>query len=117
MTGSNLIYHMCRAEEWQQAQTTGFYTGSSQDKADGFIHFSSAAQVVDSAARHRAGQTGLLLLAVEVDQVAGHLKWELSGRGQMFPHLYGDLPVASVKWAKPLPLGPDGLHLFPSLKT
>lgn len=110
------IYHMCRRDEWQAAQATGHYGGSSQDVADGFIHFSTAAQVVESAARHRAGQTDLLLLAVDSDDVAPILKWEPSRRGLMFPHLYGPLPVA-VATVMDLPLDLDsGLHRFPPLK-
>ena len=61
-----LIYHMCKCEEWQAA-AAGAYGGSSQDRADGFIHFSTAGQIVESAAKHRAGQDGLLLLTVNAD--------------------------------------------------
>jgi len=110
------IYHMCRAEEWQAAQQTGFYPGSSQDVADGFIHFSTAEQVVESAARHRAGQSGLLLLVADADRLGDALRWEASRRGMLFPHLYGPLPVTAVTAVHDLPLGPDGLHRFPSLE-
>lgn len=108
-----LIYHMCRADEWTEAQKTGFYGGSSQDQADGFIHFSTAAQVRESAARHRAGQDGLMLLAVKTEPLGDALKWEASRRGALFPHLYGPLAVNAVATAKPLPLGDDGVHRFP----
>lgn len=111
-----LIYHMCRAEEWQAAQASGFYPGSSQDVADGFIHFSTAEQVVESAAKHRAGQAGLLLLAVEAAALGDALKWEPSRGGQLFPHLYGPLPTGAVRSARELPLGADGLHLFPAFE-
>lgn len=107
------IYHICRAEEWQAAQATGSYPGSSQDKADGFMHFSGAAQIVESAAKHRAGQTGLLLLAVDPDNLGADLKWEPSRGGQLFPHLYGALAVSAVTSVHELPLGADGLHVFP----
>ena len=108
-----LIYHMCRADEWAEAQGTGFYGGSSQDQADGFIHFSTAAQVRESAAKHRAGQDGLVLLAVKTVLLGDALKWEASRGGALFPHLYGPLSVDAVASAKPLPLGDDGLHQFP----
>jgi len=108
-----IIYHMCRAEEWQQAVAAGSYPGSSQDAADGFIHFSTAAQVVESAAKHRAGQDGLVLLTVDGDALGEDLWWEPSRGGQLFPHLYAALPVPAVLRADPLPLGPDGRHLFP----
>lgn len=110
---NDTLYHMCRTEEWRAAQGSGLYCGSSQDAADGFIHFSTAAQIVESAARHRAGQDGLLLLAVPAAALGAALKWEPARGGQLFPHLYGPLPVAAVRWARALPLGADGRHLFP----
>lgn len=112
------IYHMCRHDEWDAARAAGSYPGSSQDVADGFIHFSTADQVVESAARHRAGQDGLVLLAVDAAVLGGALKWEASRSGQLFPHLYGPLPVTAVRWAKPLPLDPaTGRHVFPPLEA
>lgn len=113
MTSDDRIYHMCRREEWQAAQAAGRYAGSSQDKADGFIHFSTAAQIVGSAARHRAGQSGLVLLEVEARGLGPALRWEASRGGALFPHLYGELPVAAVSRVADLPLGPDGRHIFP----
>ena len=107
---------MCRAEEWQAALARGRYDGSSQDQADGFIHFSTAAQIVESAAKHRAGQTGLVLLTVDADKLGAALKWEPSRGGALFPHLYGPLPPAAVLSADDLPLGPDGRHRFPPLQ-
>lgn len=108
-----LIYHMCRQAEWQAAQAGGSYPGSSQDRADGFIHFSTAAQIVESAARHRAGQDGLILIEVEAARLGPALKWEASRGGQLFPHLYGALAVAAVSRVADLRLGADGLHVFP----
>lgn len=108
------IFHMCRADEWQQAQAAGRYEGSSQDKADGFIHFSTALQLPESAARHRTGQTGLLLLTVDAAACGDALKWEASRGGQLFPHLYGALLPAAVIRVDPLPLGADGLHVMPA---
>lgn len=109
-----IIYHMCRAEEWRTAAAAGSYRGSSQDKADGFIHFSTAAQIVESAARHRAGQDGLVLVAVEAARLGAALRWEPSRGGALFPHLYGALPLDAVRSVEPLPLGPDGRHRFPA---
>ena len=108
-----MIYHMCKAEEWEAARACGGYNGSSQDIADGFIHFSTATQIVASAAKHRAGQDGLILLGVEENALGDMLKWESSHGGDLFPHLYGQLPLESVCTIDPLPLGPDGLHVFP----
>lgn len=109
-----IIFHMCRADEWDRAVAAGAYGGSSQDAADGFIHFSTAAQLAGSAAKHRAGQTGLLLLTVDAPVLGDALRWEPARGGQLFPHLYGALPVAAVTRVDPLPLGADGLHVFPA---
>jgi len=111
---SETIYHMCREDEWGSAQESGTYHGSSQDAADGFIHFSTALQVRASAAKHRAGQTGLVLLTVDPGPLGDTLKWEPSRGGDLFPHLYGPLPVSAVIGVDPLPLGEDGLHDFPA---
>jgi uncharacterized protein (DUF952 family) len=109
------VYHMCRKDEWRAAQASGSYFGSSQDVADGFIHLSTGEQIVGSAAKHRAGQKDLLLLAINPDALGDALKWEPSRGGALFPHLYGPLPLTSVKHVHDLPLGPQGLHLFPAL--
>ena len=109
------IFHICRAEEWRLAEHAGFYAGSSQDAADGFIHFSTEAQVIASAAKHRAGQSGLVLLSVEADALGAALKWEPSRGGALFPHLYGPLPLSAVQRVDPLPLDAQGQHLFPVL--
>jgi len=113
--GKPLIYHMCRAEEWARAAASGSYAGSSQDAADGFIHFSTAAQLPESAARHRTGQEGLVLLAVDPERLGAALRWEASRGGELFPHLYGALPAAAVLRAEPMPLGADGRHILPAL--
>ena len=114
MTG--LIYHMCRADEWAAAVESGTYRGSSQDLADGFIHFSTAAQIIESARRHRAGQDGLFLLAVDADRLGDRVKWEPSRGGDLFPHLYGPFDPAESASVRPLPLGADGVHIFPELE-
>ncbi len=107
------IYHMCRHDEWTAAQASGSYAGSSQDKADGFIHFSTAIQIVASAAKHRAGQDDLVLIEVPAESLGAALKWEVSRGGASFPHLYGTLAVSHVARHAPLRLGPDGRHAVP----
>lgn len=109
-----VIYHICRREEWQAAMAGGVYRGSSQDAADGFIHFSTATQVAASAARHRAGQSGLVLIACAAGRLGAALRWEPSRDGQLFPHLYGTLPAAAVLRVHDLPLE-NGSHRFPPL--
>lgn len=111
--GNQTIYHMCTRAEWQAAEAEGLYPGSSQDAADGFIHFSARDQVAVSAAKHRAGQDGLVLLSVDARALGDALKWEPSRGGALFPHLYGPLPVAAVNKVDDLPLGADGHHVFP----
>ena len=107
------IYHMCTLSEWRTAEAEGVYNGSSQDASDGFIHFSTAAQVATSAAKHRAGQTGLVLLSVDPAFLGDALKWEQARGGDLFPHFHGPLPVSVVSAADDLPLGADGRHVFP----
>jgi uncharacterized protein (DUF952 family) len=108
----SLIYHVCRRDELEAARASGGYGGSSQDRADGFIHFSNAAQVVASVARHRAGQDGLVIVEVDALQLGPALRWEPSRGGALFPHLYGALPFAAITRVADLPLGPAG-HAFP----
>ena len=109
-----LIYHICKRAEWQAAQKRDAYEGSSQDQADGFLHFSSGEQVRKSAAKHRRGQSDLILLTVASSALGADLKWEASRGGALFPHLYGPLPLEAVKQAEELPLGEDGQHVFPA---
>ena len=110
-----MIYHMCRAEEWSAAVKAGVYHGSSQDLADGFIHFSTAEQIAESARRHRSGQDGLVLIAVDASLLGERLHWEPSRGGDLFPHLYGTLNPDESANVWRLTLGPDGHHIFPPL--
>jgi len=87
--------------------------GAPVDIADGFVHFSTAAQAAETAARHFAGEDGLMLLAVEADTLGDALKWEPSRGGALFPHLYRALRLGDVAWAQPLPLV-NGAHVFPA---
>jgi uncharacterized protein (DUF952 family) len=107
-----LIYHMCLRPEWELAVHSGVYSGSSQDRADGFIHFSTAAQLPQSARRHRSGQKDLVLLAVDAQALGEALRWEPSRGGALFPHLYGALPVSAVRSVADLALGADGVPLI-----
>jgi uncharacterized protein (DUF952 family) len=106
------IYKICPAALWRQAQEAGVFAGAPVDLADGFIHFSTAAQVAETAARHFAGQGDLLLLTVDGQALGPALRWEASRGGALFPHLYAPLPLAAVIHAAPLPLGADGRHVF-----
>jgi uncharacterized protein (DUF952 family) len=110
------IYKICSAELWRDAQQAGRFRGAPLDLADGFIHFSSAAQVAETAAKHFAGAAGQVLVAVDGGLLGEALKWEPSRGGDLFPHLYGGLSLDAVKWARPLRLGADGRHVFPELE-
>jgi uncharacterized protein (DUF952 family) len=112
---TQLIYHMCPFDTWAAALAAGAYHGTPQDEADGFIHFSTGEQIAESARKHRAGQDGLVLVAVDVERLGDRLKWEKARGGDLFPHLYGPLDPAESASVRPLPLGPDGNHVFPEL--
>lgn len=107
------IYKICRAAEWDAAARAGAFRGSAVDLQDGYIHFSAAEQAAETAAKHFAGQTDLVLVAVDGDAL--DLKWEPSRGGQLFPHLYAELPVSAALWVKPLPLDVEGRHVLPGL--
>lgn len=110
------IYHLASADDWRVAEAAGRYDGSPDDLRDGFIHFSTAAQVARSAAKFRAGHPNLLLLWVDADILGAALRWERSGSGDTYPHLYAPLSPAAVRRVDPLPLGSDGRHAFPPLE-
>ena len=109
------VYEICDAALWREAERRGVFESAAVDLVDGFIHFSTADQVAETAARHFAGKRDLLLVAVDADALGGALRWEPSRGGALFPHLYGSLPLGTVHWVKPLPLGEGGRHLFPPL--
>jgi uncharacterized protein (DUF952 family) len=108
-----LIYKICPRALWREAEAAGRFTGAPVDRQDGFIHFSTAAQVAETAARHFAGQSDLLLIAVAAEALGDGLRYEPSRGGDLFPHLYGALPLDAVRSVEPLPLGADGRHVFP----
>ena len=107
-----LIYKIFRASEWDALRHDGSTAGAPIDLADGYIHFSTAEQVAETAAKHFAGVTGLVLLAVEDGVLGEHLRWEPSRGGALFPHLYRPLLMTDVLWHAPLPLHGDA-HVFP----
>lgn len=111
-----LIYTLVRVADWRAAEQSGAYHGSADDRRDGFLHFSTPAQLRASAAKHRAGITDLLMVEVAAAALGEALKWEPASGGSrpgLFPHLYGALPLSAVAQVVPLPLGADGLHQFP----
>ena len=110
---TSVIYKIVSAGEWRTAEAAGWFDGAAIDRDDGFIHFSTAVQVRETAARHFAGISDLLLVAVDASTLP--IAWEPSRGGALFPHLYQPLPTTAALWIRPLELGPDGEHLFPPL--
>ncbi|MCO5732927.1 DUF952 domain-containing protein [Rhizobium sp. SSA_523] len=112
---SIVLYKIVPEDLWQPARQAGIFYGAPVDVSDGFIHFSTAAQLAETARRHFAGQDGLLLVAVAQERLGDALRFEVSRGGDLFPHLFAPLPLSAVLWEKPLPLGADGQHVFPEL--
>ena len=90
----------------------GRYDGSPIDRADGYIHMSSADQLAETARRHYAGRSGLVLLAVKTDPLGEALVWEPSRGGDLFPHLYGSLPINAVDGVRALGVSDEGIMRF-----
>lgn len=110
-----VIYKIAGRQEWAAAEAAGRFDGAAVDLADGYIHFSTAGQVAETAARHFAGRDDLVLVAVDTAAIAAALKYEPSRGGALFPHLYGPLPLTAVRAVNALPLGADGRHDFSGL--
>ena len=110
------IYKICSSGAWRDAAQAGLFRGAGVDARDGFIHFSTAAQLAETAAKHFAGATDQVLVAVDVAALGAALKWEPSRGGDLFPHLYAPLSLGAVKWVVPLSLGADSRHVFPELE-
>lgn len=91
-----LIYKLLGADEWAQARQAGEFRGSGIDLADGYVHLSTADQVVETAQRHFDGRRGLVMLAVDTDRLGDDLRWEPSRGGEDFPHLYACMPLGAV---------------------
>jgi uncharacterized protein (DUF952 family) len=111
------IYKICTAREWADAVRLGHYAGSAVDAKDGFIHFSTARQVAETARRHFTGQSGLVLVTVDAALLQADLKWEASRGGDLFPHLYAPLPTDAATDVRPLPLGDDGTPVLPEFQS
>lgn len=107
-----VIYKIATVAQWRAAEASGVFEGAPIDVADGYIHFSTGAQVAETLAKHFAGQADLLLVSVESDSLGAALRWEVSRGGELFPHLYATLPVSSVIAVREIPVGLDGRHVL-----
>ena len=110
------IYKICPASAWREAERQGVYRGSADDARDGFIHFSAASQVAETASKHFFGQTGLFLIEVDADVLGDALRWEPSRNSELFPHLYGELYLGAVTGVLNMHARSDGYHDIPELK-
>ena len=108
-----LIFKIFRADEWAALRRDRETTGAPIDVADGYIHFSTASQAAETAAKHFAGEDNLFLIAVDTEQAGEALQWEVSRGDALFPHLYRKMHLDDVAWAQPLPLV-EGKHDFPA---
>jgi uncharacterized protein (DUF952 family) len=113
----NTIYKICQQVLWRAAESEGLFRGAPVDTRDGFIHFSTSAQLGETAAKHFAGVSDLIVIAVDAEALGGQLKWEPSRGGDLFPHLYGSLPLSAVRWVRPLPDEIDGRRALPELPS
>jgi uncharacterized protein (DUF952 family) len=111
------IYKICPASAWREAERRGAFKGSADDLRDGFIHFSSRAQVAETARRHFSGQAGLFLIAIDADALGDSLRWEPSRNDELFPHLYGELDLGAVTAVLELRTRSDGSHDIPELNS
>jgi uncharacterized protein (DUF952 family) len=109
------IYKICPASAWREAERQGVYRGSADDIRDGFIHFSLASQVAETARKHFLGQTGLFLIEIDADALGEALRWEPSRSDELFPHLYGELDLGAVIGVLDLRARSDGSHDIPEL--
>jgi uncharacterized protein (DUF952 family) len=111
------IYKISPASAWREAEREGVFRGSEHDKRDGFVHFSTASQVAETARKHFFGQTGLFLIAVDADALGDALRWEPSRNDELFPHLYGELDLGAVTAILDLRARSDGYHDVPELDS
>ncbi|MDB4533867.1 DUF952 domain-containing protein [Vicingaceae bacterium] len=110
---SKKIYKIVDREVWDEAKEQGSFKGAGIDLIDQYIHFSTAQQVAETAAKHFVGQANLLLVEVDTKSLGPDLKWETSRGGSLFPHLYADLPMSAVSHVAELPIDDNGIHIFP----
>lgn len=115
MPPQNVVYKICSRKEWESAVSEGEYPGAPIDLKDGFIHFSNGQQVRETAAKHFAGVSGLVLVSFDATQFGDALRWEVSRGGDEFPHLYGPLSTAKALDVQDLPIDDDGVHVFPEV--
>jgi len=113
MATDPLIYKISPREDWEQARSAGIFTGAPIDLADGYIHFSTRAQVAETAAKHFTAKKDLILAAIDTTTLGDALKFEVSRNNDQFPHLYAELSMDSVVWSRPILLDENNIHILP----
>jgi uncharacterized protein (DUF952 family) len=108
MAEPQFIYKVASRSAFAAARPSGAFRGMPVDEADGYMHFSTAAQLPETLRRHFAGEADLVLLAVPAEAVGAGLRWEPSRGGELFPHLYAPLDLEAVAWWAPLAVAADG---------
>jgi uncharacterized protein (DUF952 family) len=104
------VYKIATADAWRAATLVGYFAGSADDLRDGYVHLSARHQLRSTLEKHFRGEHDLVLIAYETDALGPALRWETSRGGDLFPHLYGHLPVSQSLWQRPLTPGSDGIH-------
>ena len=108
-----LIYKIFLRVEWDAFRLAGETAGAPVDLADGFVHFSAAPQLAETAAKYFAEVSDLVLVACDTDRLGPALKWEASRGGDLFPHLFAKLPMSAVSNMTPLDVPADGRVKLP----
>lgn len=108
-----VIFKILTLEQWESFRAARKFLGAPVDLADGFIHFSTQQQVIETAEKHFGEFDELILAAVVVEPMGEQLKWEPSRGGQLFPHLYGVLHLEHVEQHWHVKKSQNGEHEFP----
>lgn len=113
MHNPEFIYKIASTGVAAAALASGTFTGMPIDEKDGYIHFSTAAQLAETLSLHFRGRTDLVLLAVRTIDIEARLRWEVSRGGELFPHVYGTFPISAVAWSAPIEVAADGTSTLP----
>ena len=96
------IFHITTREVWERQESTGSYRHESLD-TEGFIHCSSEGQVEATWRRIFGGESGLVILEIDVERLTSELRYEEGEPGELFPHVYGPLNVNAISSVNALP--------------
>lgn len=106
-------YKILTAEQMDTLEHSENFSGAPIDLTDGYIHLSTAEQVVETLTKHFAGQQNLWIAAVDLEALGEAIKWEVSRGGALFPHLYAPLPLSAVIAYSPVHYEENGALRLP----